>query len=127
MDNVLETQAGSLAITRKLAGDIRELWMMQPRFERRAGKAPYRLVEQPRYRAGWDFLSLRAKAGEVPEELPRWWQRFVHGSEAERAALLQEARTAGEAPAKRKRRRRPRKAKSVESETITVTPTPDAP
>jgi len=127
MDTVLETQAESLAITRKLAGDIRELWMMQPRFERRAGKAPYRLVEQPRYRAGWDFLSLRAKAGEVPEELPRWWQRFAHGDEAERAALLREARSAGEPPAKRKRRRRPRKANAVEPGTIAVTPTPDAP
>ena len=127
MDTVLETQAESLAITRKLAGDIRELWMMQPRFERRAGKAPYRLIEQPRYRAGWDFLSLRAKAGEMPEELPRWWQRFAYGDEAERAALLREARSTGETPAKRKRRRRPRKAQSAVREMTEITPTPDAP
>lgn len=63
----------------------------------------------------------------MPEELPRWWQRFAYGSEAERTALLQEARTTGETPAKRKRRRRPRKAKSAVREMTGITPTPDAP
>ena len=40
--------------------DMREIWLMQPRFERRTASSPHALVEQPRFRAGYDFLRLRA-------------------------------------------------------------------
>jgi len=66
MDEVLDTQARKLAITRRIVGDIKDIWALQPRFDKRAGKTPYRLIEQPRYRAGWDFLRLRAQSGEIP-------------------------------------------------------------
>ena len=65
---------------------------MQPRFERRSGNTPRALVEQPRYRAGYDFLRLRADAGEVDAELAEWWEDFALGDEDERVALLQAAR-----------------------------------
>ena len=67
---VLDAQAGKLAITRRIAGDIKDIWALQPRFDKRTGKTPYRVIEQPRYRAGWDFLRLRAQAGEIPMEIP---------------------------------------------------------
>ena len=38
------------------------------RFEQRSGQRPYRLLEHPRYRAGWDFLELRCKSGELEGE-----------------------------------------------------------
>ncbi len=104
MDEVLEQQAGKLAITRRIVGDIKDIWSLQPRFERRNGKAPYRLIEQPRYRAAWDFLRLRAQAGELDAELPDWWHRFAHAGPAEREAMLQPG--AAGAPKKRRRRRR---------------------
>ncbi|MDQ8024037.1 MAG: polynucleotide adenylyltransferase PcnB [Moraxellaceae bacterium] len=106
MGEVLEVQAEKLAITRRISGDITEIWALQPRFERRAGKFPYRLLEQPRYRAGYDFLRLRAEAGEVDMELPDWWESFAHASSEERAAMLLPETREGAA---RKRRRRPRR------------------
>jgi hypothetical protein len=60
MDEVLNVQGEKLAITRRIAGDIKDIWALQPRFEKRAGKSPYRLIELPRFRAGYDFLVLRA-------------------------------------------------------------------
>jgi poly(A) polymerase len=48
-------QGEKLAITRRIAGDIKDIWALQPRFEQRAGKRPYALLEQPRFRAGYDF------------------------------------------------------------------------
>ena len=104
MDEVLEQQAEKLAITRRIAGDIKDIWALQPRFDRRNGKSPYRLIEQPRYRAAWDFLRLRAQAGELDAELPEWWRRFAHANPADRDALLQDQ--GGAAPKKRRRRRR---------------------
>jgi len=71
---------------------MREIWMMQPRFERRSGSGVFSLVEQPRFRAGYDFLRLRADAGEIEGALADWWDDFAQGNEDERAALLADAR-----------------------------------
>lgn len=110
MDEVLAVQAQRLAITRRVAADIKELWALQPRFDKRAGRAPYRLIEHPRFRAAWDFLLIRAQAAGIPEELPDWWNRFAHTGQTEREALLRAVTTdSGKAPPVRKRRRSRRK------------------
>jgi poly(A) polymerase len=67
---------------------------MQPRFERRAGASPYSLIEQPRYRAAYDFLRLRADCGEVEVELADWWEDFALGTPEEREALVASVREA---------------------------------
>jgi poly(A) polymerase len=105
MDSVLDRQSGKLAITRRIAGDIKEIWALQPRFEKRAGKTPYRLLEQPRYRAGWDFLRLRAQSGELPMELPDWWEAFADAHPEAREGMLVPDKS-GTAK-KRRRRRKP--------------------
>ncbi|MDR2925463.1 MAG: polynucleotide adenylyltransferase PcnB [Azoarcus sp.] len=118
MDEVLAVQAQRLAITRRVAADIKELWALQPRFDKRAGRAPFRLIEHPRFRAAWDFLLLRAQAAGIPEELPDWWNRFAHTGQAEREELLRAVATGsgGKAPArKRRRRRKPADAAAPES------------
>jgi poly(A) polymerase len=102
MDEVLDTQAEQLAITRRIAGDIKEIWALQPRFESRAGKRPYALLEHPRFRAAYDFLLLRTQAGEIDDDLAAWWTAFQDASGEERSALLMPDQT----PAKRRRRRR---------------------
>ena len=89
MDAVLDQQSEKLAITRRISGDIKDIWALQPRFEKRSGKMPLRLVEQPRFRAGYDFLLLRAQSGEVAIELADWWTRFQAVDGKERIAMLQ--------------------------------------
>jgi poly(A) polymerase len=105
MDEVIQTQAGKLAIPRRYGSDMKEIWALQPRFLQRAGRRPYRLLENPRFRAGYDFLLLRCASGEVDPAIGEWWTRFQHADETERSAMLAED---GE-PAKRKRRRRRRR------------------
>lgn len=102
MDEVLDVQGEKLAITRRIAGDIKDIWLLQPRFEKRGGRAPFRLVEQPRFRAAWDFLRLRAASGEAEQELADWWAQFEQAGNAEREEMLK-PETAG--PKKRRRRR----------------------
>ncbi|WAC75441.1 polynucleotide adenylyltransferase PcnB [Roseateles sp. SL47] len=92
IDLVFDARVGDISGRGKLAADMREIWMMQPRFERRTGSGPHRLIEQPRYRAGFDFLALRAEAGEVDATLADWWEDFALGNEDERRALLDQAR-----------------------------------
>ena len=102
MDEVLDTQCGKLAITRKLTATMREVWSMQPRFEQRTGNRAFRLLESPRFRMAYDFLALRAASGEVPADLEEWWRAFQSADpEARKTMLLPET-----APRKRRRRRR---------------------
>jgi poly(A) polymerase len=104
MDRVLDAQCEKLAITRKLTATMREVWAMQPRFEQRGGQRPFRLLEAPRFRMGYDFLALRAASGEVSAELEAWWRAFEQAdAETRRAMLLPDT-----GPRKKRRRRRRR-------------------
>ncbi|TXC65851.1 polynucleotide adenylyltransferase PcnB [Piscinibacter aquaticus] len=120
IDAAFDARIGDISGRGKLGADMREIWMMQPRFDRRSGRVPYTLIEQPRFRAGFDFLRLRADAGEIDAELAEWWEDFSLGSDEEREALIEQAREsegrrrgasggaaepAGD-PAKKRRRRR---------------------
>ena len=105
MDEVLNVQGEKLAITRRIAGDIKDIWALQPRFEKRAGKSPYRLIELPRFRAGYDFLVLRAQSGEIGMDIAEWWHDFQNADHEEREALL----IPDSGPKKRRRRARGRK------------------
>lgn len=92
VDAVFDARIGDISGRGKLGTDMRDIWLMQPRFERRSGNAPYALVEQPRFRAGFDFLRLRAEVGEAPEALAQWWEAFSLADEDERHRLVNEAR-----------------------------------
>ncbi len=94
IDAVFDARIGDISGRGKLAADMREIWMMQTRFERRSGSGVFSLIEQPRYRAGFDFLRLRADAGEVDASLADWWEDFALGSDDDRQALLEDARAA---------------------------------
>ncbi len=95
IDTVFDARIGDISGRGKLAADMREIWLMQPRFERRQGSAVMTLVEQPRFRAGFDFLRLRGDAGEIDAELANWWEDFSLADEAGRRALLDAVRAQG--------------------------------
>src|SRR4051794_40949455 len=92
IDDVFNARIGDVSGRGKLAADMREIWMMQPRFEKRSGNTPYSLVEQPRFRAGFDFMRLRADVGEVDVVLADWWQEFSQASDAVRDDLVAQLR-----------------------------------
>lgn len=106
MDKVLDVQEEKLAIPRRYSVTMKEIWVLQPRFEQRSGRRPFRLLEQPRFRAGYDFLMLRAESGEVDAELPQWWAEFQHADNAAREDMLVREPAGGTAAKKRRRRRR---------------------
>lgn len=101
MDDVFDRQIDRMAIPRKLTADVREIWALQPRFEKRNGKAPFRLIEHPRFRAGLDFFELRAANRQADEGLAQWWRQFSdcegHGRQ-EMVDALQRARQVRKGP-----------------------------
>ena len=94
VDAVFDARIGDISGRGKLAADMREIWLMQPRFERRTPSSAQALVSQARFRAGYDFLRLRADCGEVSADLADWWEDFHLGSDEEREALLQDVKPA---------------------------------
>ena len=93
VDAVFDARIGDISGRGKLAGDMREIWLMQPRFDRRTASSAAGLASQVRFRAGYDFLRLRADTGEVPIELADWWEDFHLGTDEEREALLADVRS----------------------------------
>ncbi len=113
-DTVLRAQQSRVAIPRRFGIPMRELLMLQPRFNRRSGVKSLSLLQHPRFRAAYDFLLLRAQVGVADPELAKWWTDIQVLPQEERVALVQ-ARPAepaaegeGAAPAGRRRRRRRR-------------------
>lgn len=105
MNEVSDIQAEKLAIHKRYSITMKEIWGMQPRFEMRAGKRPFGLLEHPRYRAAYDFLLLRCESGEAPKELGEWWTTFADANSDQRLTMLQSV-PQQEPKARRRRHRR---------------------
>ena len=112
-DSVLDEQTEKLAIQKRFSADMREIWFMQPRFDRRLPKSIWRMIEQPRFRAAVDFLQLRAAAGDFDSVLAQWWMDLANADDSGKADMIEELNnlpreTAAGAPRPRRRRRSPR-------------------
>lgn len=92
IDDVFNARIGDVSGRGKLAGDMREIWMMQPRFEKRMGSTPFGMVDQARFRAAFDFMRLRADVGEIPEMLADWWQEFSMAGDDVREDMVDQVR-----------------------------------
>jgi poly(A) polymerase len=118
-EEILQRQCLRIALPKRFSIPAREIWMMQSRFENRRGNAPRRLIAHPRFRAAYDFLLLRAQAGEIHQELADWWTQAqkempppVHGHGDDTPAAPEGdtgfGGTGGPEPVPRRRRRRRR-------------------
>lgn len=120
IDDVFNARIGDVSGRGKLAGDMREIWMMQPRFEKRVGSMPFGMIDQPRFRAAFDFMRLRADAGEVEDVLADWWQEFNTAHDDIRQDMVDQVRDE-----QQKRQRAPKvhkmpKAQPVEDSNVAV-------
>ncbi|SFC34092.1 poly(A) polymerase [Marinospirillum celere] len=106
-NRLLQRQSQHITIPKRFAFPMREIWDLQLKLPKRRGKQAWKLLSEPRFRAGYDFLLLRETAGEATEGLAAWWTEFQATDEAGQQTLLNQL---GPAP-KTTRRRRPRKAK----------------
>ncbi len=89
-DSVLDEQTEKLAIQKRFSADMREIWFMQPRFDRRLPKSIWRMIEQPRFRAAVDFLQLRAAAGAFDSVLAQWWMDLANADDSGKADMIEE-------------------------------------
>jgi poly(A) polymerase len=115
VDRAARQAQGRIAIPKRFSLGVREMFAAQPRLEQPRGRRALRMLEQPRFRAGFDLLLLRAEMGLASKELAEWWTRIQEVSQTDRDrmadALGPQSRTAGDdgpGPARGPRRRRRR-------------------
>ena len=107
---VISEQAAVMSTPKRFSLPMREIWMLQLRLEDMGGRRSRRMLSHPRFRAAYDFLLLRAEAGEVPVATGEWWTKFQEDNPQDGVQKTTPARP-------RKRRRRRSKAKpEVKSE-----------
>jgi len=87
-DRALREASARVTIPRRVALGLREMFAFQPRLEQPRGKRALRLLEQPRFRAAYDLLALRAQLGLAPREIADWWTRLQEVSPDERLRML---------------------------------------
>lgn len=69
-------QIERITLPRRFSVPMREMFQLQPRFNRRQGRRASVLLEHRRFRAAYDLLILRTELGEVPLEMADWWTRI---------------------------------------------------
>ncbi|UTW09264.1 polynucleotide adenylyltransferase PcnB [Pseudomonas benzenivorans] len=103
---LISEQCQRIAVPKRFTLPIREIWDMQERLPRRSGKRADLLLENPRFRAGYDFLLLRESAGEQTGGLGDWWTTYQDASDSERRAMIRDLSGKDDGPgAPRKRKR----------------------
>ena len=103
VSDALVVQLQRVALPKRFSIPLREMLLLQPRLERPKGKRAKRLLGHPRFRAAYDFLLLRAEAGEVSDSLAKLWTDMQASGENRTAEGSME-----DPPQRRRRRRRRR-------------------
>ena len=82
LDIIMSEQQRSVSIPKRFQAVMKDIWILQEKLTRREGKRAYKALEHPKFRAGFDFLLLRAEIEQEPTllELSKWWQDFQHSN-----------------------------------------------
>ncbi|GFM67786.1 polynucleotide adenylyltransferase PcnB [Pseudomonas cichorii] len=99
-------QCQRIAIPKRFTMPIREIWDMQERLPRRSGKRADLLLDNPRFRAGYDFLLLRETAGEQTDGLGEWWTDYQDCNDSQRRDMIRDLGNKPEATGTGPRKRR---------------------
>jgi len=86
-NDVLQQAVQTIAIPKRFTAAAREIWTFQHRLTKTTGKRPSVLIENPRFRAAYDFLVLRAQVegGELVE-LAQFWTDYQQSDEGKKHA-----------------------------------------
>ncbi len=87
VDGAIRGLLPRIAIPRRFSLGIRDMFAMQPRLEAPRGRRALRLLENPRFRAAYDLMKLRAELGLANAEIAAWWTRLQEVAPDERARM----------------------------------------
>ena len=89
---VLDNQVAHTAIPKRFSIMVREIWDLQSRLERRQPRSIESLLENPRFRAAYDFLLLREQSGEQLDGAGLWWTNIQEVNDDDRQGMIRDLR-----------------------------------
>lgn len=96
-------QVQHTSLPRRFAIPMREIWLLQPRFDKRRGASARKLLTHPRFRAAYDFLALRAGSCDPAlSAVVDWWTQAQRDTPPPRQ---DDTRHEGHTPERKRRRR----------------------
>ncbi len=118
---VLSQQSASVSIPRRFTTVMRDIWGLQTRFHYRSGKRALAVLEHPKFRAGYDFLCIRAQSGEQVADSDikqdcQWWTEIQKQNPEQQQNMLfsPQGKSKSGKPKKRRRSSSKKKAKAPE-------------
>ncbi len=90
-DVALRQAQQRLSIPKRVFFGVRDLFALQPRLEHPRGRRALRLLEQPRFRAAFDLLQLRASLGLASAEVSDWWAKLQETGIEQREQMVDAA------------------------------------
>ena len=129
LNEIMSEQQRSIAIPKRFQAVMKDIWILQDKLVRREGKRAYKTFEHPKFRAGYDFLLLRAQIEQELgdqntqvhenslQELAKWWTDFQSVNPETQAQMIKSV-TSNRTGARRstKQRRKP-KASAISNTT----------
>lgn len=103
--SLISAQVRHVSIPRRFTMVMRDIWSLQSRFKNRTGKRVQSVFSHPKFRAGYDFLCLRARAGEDVADDCQWWTEFQEHTPHEALDSVHQKTTTKKHRRPRKRRR----------------------
>lgn len=85
-------QSAITSITKRFSITICEIWKLQNRFSRKRGRRVLQFLQHPRFRAAYDFMCLRAQAGELDSYECKWWTKLQAVEPAEQRKMTQQGK-----------------------------------
>ena len=103
---LVSNQVRFVAIPKRFTTMMRDIWSLQARFRHHSGRRASAVLHHPKFRAGYDFLCLRANAGEIAVDDCVWWTELQEKNPEQQKKILSAPK-----PGPRKRRSRPNRDK----------------
>lgn len=94
-ERALREASVRVSIPRRIGLAVREMYALQPRLEHPRGRRVLRLLEQPRFRAAFDLLMLRAQLGLAAAGTAQWWSELQELSPEARLQRIDALSAAG--------------------------------
>ncbi len=108
LNEIMPEQQRSISIPKRFQGVMKDIWILQDKLGRREGKRAFKTFEHPKFRAGYDFLLLRAEIEQSTElqELAQWWTDFQEVSTDAKTQMIRSIKTAPGSKRRTPRKRR---------------------
>ena len=108
LSEIMPEQQRSIAIPKRFQGVMKDIWILQDKLGRREGKRAFKTFEHAKFRAGYDFLLLRAEIENTSDliELAQWWTDFQTVSNEARLQMIKGVKSSPSSKRRTPRKRR---------------------